>query len=59
MSWEVWGSGPEPFDVDQLYRHGWESDEGMEKWWKAGEPETVYTLQEAIQAYEEWMNSID
>lgn len=52
MSYEAWGDGPEPFDTDQLYTHGWESDEDGEKWWRTGEPETVYTLQDAIEAYE-------
>lgn len=59
MSWEAFGSGPEPFDTDVLYRRGWESDEEGEKWWKAGEPETVYTIDEAIQAYEDWLYSED
>lgn len=59
MSWEAFGSGPEPFDVDQLYRHGWESDADCEKWWKTGEPDDVFTLQQAIEAYEDWMYSDD
>ncbi len=52
MSWEAWGSD-EPFDVEQLYRRGWESDENGAKWWKVGEPETTFTLQQAIEIYEE------
>jgi hypothetical protein len=34
MSWEAFGSGPEPFDIDQLYSRGWESDADCEKWWR-------------------------
>lgn len=59
MSWEAWGSGPEPFDIDELYRYDWESDENAEVWWKAGEPETTYTLQEAIEAHVEWLSCED
>lgn len=59
MSWEAFGSGPEPFDIDQLYNRGWESDGDCEKWWKAGEPEKVFTLSEAIQAYEDWLYAED
>jgi len=55
MSWEAFGSGPEPFDIDQLYNRGWESDADCEKWWKAEEPEKVYTFDEAIKAYEDWL----
>jgi hypothetical protein len=59
MSWEAWGSGPEPFDTDRLYERGWESDEAGEKWWKAGELETIYTLDQAIQSYEDWLYAED
>lgn len=52
MSWEAWGSGPEPFDVEDLLRHGWESDPDCEKWWRSEEPGTIYSLQEAIEMYE-------
>lgn len=54
MSWEAWGDD-EPFDIDQLYRHGWESDESCERWWKLEEPEVVYTLSQAIEIYEEYL----
>lgn len=57
LSWEAWGSGPEPFDADVLYNRGWDSDPDAVKWWKAGEPETVYTFQEAVEAYEDWIAS--
>jgi hypothetical protein len=55
VSWEAWGGGPEPFDVDDLYKRGWESDENGEMWWKRGEPENRFTFAEAIQAYEDWL----
>ncbi len=55
MSWDAWGSRPEPPDADAMYRHGWDSDPDGEKWWKAGEPETVFTFQEAVEAYESWL----
>jgi hypothetical protein len=58
MSWEAWGSD-ESVDIDQLYNRGWESDSDCDKWWKAGEPETVYTMAEAIQAYEDWLYAED
>jgi hypothetical protein len=52
MSWEVFGtSGDNDFDIDQLYDHGWESDEDGEKWWKYDSPEEVYTLEEAVENY--------
>lgn len=57
MSWEAWGSGSEPFDIDVLYKRGWESDENCEVWWKAGEPETTYTLDEAIESHLDWLLS--
>ena len=60
MSWEAWGDPPpDPFDFDVMYRHGWESDEEFERWWKTGEPETVYTLEEAIRLYQDWLTSED
>lgn len=59
MSWEAFGSGPEPFDIDKLYRHDWSSDEDCEKWWRSDEPETVFTLAEAIEAYEGWLYAED
>lgn len=56
VSWEVFGtSGDGQVDADVLYGRGWESDPDGEKWWKAGEPETVFTLDEAIRAYEDWL----
>src|SRR4051794_31164821 len=51
MSWEAWGSGPEPVDVDQMYKRGWESDANCDVWWKAGEPGKTYTFQAAVQAF--------
>lgn len=57
MSWEAWGSGPEPFDVDKLYREGWDCDESCAVWFKEEEPEKVYTLDEAIQIYEDWLSN--
>lgn len=59
MSWEAWGSGPEPFDVEVLYNHGWESDPDCEKWWKSDEPERIYTLIQAIESYQDWMFAKD
>lgn len=41
MSWEAWGSGPEPIDPDELYKHGWESDADCTLWWKADDPERL------------------
>lgn len=52
MSWEAWGSD-EPFDIEVLYRRGWESDPDAQQWWRKGEPETVYTLEQAIQIHED------
>ncbi len=43
--------------IDQLYKHGWESDADCDKWWKVGYPETIYTFAEAVQVYEEWFYS--
>jgi hypothetical protein len=59
MSWEAFGSGPEPFDVDELYRRGWESDENCEVWWKTEEPEKTFSFDEAIKWYEDLMNYDD
>jgi hypothetical protein len=55
MSWEAFGSGDEPFDVDRLYNYDWESNEEGTVWWKKGEPETTFTLGEAIDALEGWL----
>jgi hypothetical protein len=55
----TWGSAPDPIDIDQLVRHGWESDENCERWWKAGEPETVYTFEEAVAIYAEALDCDD
>ncbi len=55
MSWEAWGSGPEPPDTDAMHRHGWECDPDGVKWWKTGEPEEVFTFQEAVESYEDWL----
>lgn len=56
MSWEAWGSGPEPFDVDVLVRHGWSINEDCtmarrfdEEW---------IPIQEAIEWYENWISDI-
>jgi hypothetical protein len=57
MSWEAWGSGDDPIDPDDLYRHGWASDENCEVWWREWDPDTKYTFEEAIQAYMEWLVS--
>lgn len=55
MSWEAFGSGPEPFDIDKLYEWGWQSDEDCERWWTKDDVEKIYTLDQAIQAYEDLM----
>jgi hypothetical protein len=47
-------NGEDPFDVEVLYRHGWESDPDCLSWWKSGEPEDVFTLDQAIRVYEDW-----
>lgn len=48
MSLEAWGDeGPESIDVEALYRKGWECNEDATLWWRVGEPETTYTIEQA------------
>jgi hypothetical protein len=55
MSWEAWGATmDDPFDVELLYRRGWDCDESAERWWKLEEPERIYTFAEAVALYEAW-----
>ena len=56
MSFEVFGE-PDEFDTDELMRHDWQHSDDGDKWWREGEPETIYTLDEAICAHEDWMAS--
>jgi hypothetical protein len=55
MSWEAWGSGDDPIDADVLYRRGWESDPNCERWWKADDPDKIYTFDEAVEIYLDWV----
>ncbi len=36
-------------------KDGWQSDEDCERWWKKEDLEKIYTLDEAIRAYEDWL----
>jgi hypothetical protein len=59
MSFEVFSDEGVYFDTDTLTRRGWISNEDGDKWWKEDEPEILYTTDEAIQAYIEWVTSDD
>jgi len=54
MSLEVFGDeGLEGLSADDLYARGWESDPNAARWWRKGEEDTVYTIQQAFQIEEE------
>ena len=60
MSLEAFGDeGAEGIDVDLLYARGWESDADCNVWWRTGEPEDKYTIQQAWEAYCSWREDID
>lgn len=61
MSLEVFGTSGDDggMDADELLERGWESDEACEKWWREGEPETVYTFAEAVERTEDWLRNED
>ena len=56
MSLEAFGDEGDGFDVDILSRHGWESNEDGDKWWRECEPDTVYTTEEAIRIYTDYVD---
>lgn len=53
MSLEVFGDEGSGIDADLLYQRGWESDPDAIKWWRKGEPEEIFTIQQAAQIEEE------
>lgn len=60
MSLGAWGDeGPDGIDIDELYANGWESDPDATVFWRTGEPEDTYTMQQACEAYrskiEDWL----
>lgn len=54
MSWEAWGSGAEPPDIDGMIRRGWECDPDGKVWWKTDSPENKMTFAEAVESFESW-----
>lgn len=59
MSLEVFGSSGDEDRSEAMLRHDWCCDEDMTKWWKAWEPEVIYTYQEAAEMFEDWLFSED
>lgn len=58
MSLEVFGDEGDigdGIDADYLYARNWESDPDCTKFWRKGEPEEVFTFEEAAKYEQERM----